>query len=178
LKFFASPIRSSVSVCRFCQISIILHSKVIWNDSLIAHSVRIAQAHPVGCSADWGGHSGAWQVRRYSCACTAHPCSRTHYPKWLSCSLHGKGLQRDQSQICKERGVLMSRTHLSRDRRLKNINIVLCLVFGLSFAFIFLIALFGSLTHLPWRKWLPGAENCRSLIGSVQAAVYSFMSYL
>lgn len=72
----------------------------------------------------------------------------------------------------------MSRTHLSHDRRLKNTDVVFWLIFGLSFAFILLVALFGSLTHLSWRKWLPGAENCKSLIGSVQAAVYSFMSYL
>ena len=72
----------------------------------------------------------------------------------------------------------MSRAHQSHDRRIKNTDVVFWLVFGLSFTFVFPIALFGSLTHLPWRKWLPGAENCKSLIGSVQAAVYSFMSYL
>lgn len=72
----------------------------------------------------------------------------------------------------------MPRTHQSHDRRSKNTDVVLWLVFGLSFAFVFPIALFGSLTRLPWRKWLPGAENCKSLIGGVQAAVYSFMSYL
>jgi len=39
------------------------------------------------------------------------------------------------------------------------------------------IALVGSLTGMPWRSWLPGAESCKSLFGGVQAAVYSFMSH-
>ena len=72
----------------------------------------------------------------------------------------------------------MSCTHQSHDRRMKKTDVVFWLAFGLSFAFVFPIALFGSLTHLPWRQWLPGAEKCKSLIGSVQAAIYSFMSYL
>ncbi len=72
----------------------------------------------------------------------------------------------------------MSRKHLSHDRRLRNIDVMFWLVFGLSFALVFPIALLGSLIHLPWRKWLPGAENCKSLISGVQTAVYSFMSYL
>ncbi len=39
------------------------------------------------------------------------------------------------------------------------------------------IALVGALTLMPWRRWLPGSEHGRSLFGSVQAAVYSFMSH-
>ena len=72
----------------------------------------------------------------------------------------------------------MLRDRLRQDRRPQNTDIMLWLVFGMSFVLVLSIALFGTLTHLPWRKWLPGAENCKSLIGGVRAAVYSFMSYL
>jgi light-harvesting complex 1 beta chain len=51
------------------------------------------------------------------------------------------------------------------------------MVFVLGFSVVFTIALVGSLTGMPWRSWLPGAESCKSLFGGVQAAVYSFMSH-
>lgn len=51
------------------------------------------------------------------------------------------------------------------------------LIYVLGFTVVLAIALVGSLTRMPWRRWLPGSEHGRSLFGSVQAAVYSFMSH-
>lgn len=71
----------------------------------------------------------------------------------------------------------MARTFVNEDRSMKEINMTFWMVFALGFAVVFTIALFGSLTGMPWRSWLPGAESCKSLFGGVQAAVYSFMSH-
>jgi light-harvesting complex 1 beta chain len=51
------------------------------------------------------------------------------------------------------------------------------MVFALGFLIVWSIAIVGTLTGMPWRSWLPGAESCKSLFGGVQAAVYSFMSH-
>lgn len=51
-------------------------------------------------------------------------------------------------------------------------------IFVMSFAAFLLIALVAELLRLRWRTWWPGAEDGKSLIGSVQASVYTFMSYL
>ena len=71
----------------------------------------------------------------------------------------------------------MARTYSHEDRPMKEINLTFWFVFALGFAIVFTIALVGSLTGMPWRSWLPGAESCKSLFGGVQAAVYSFMSH-
>ncbi|MBU6436358.1 MAG: light-harvesting protein [Betaproteobacteria bacterium] len=47
-----------------------------------------------------------------------------------------------------------------------------------SFAVFLVIALVAQTLTWQWRTWLPGAEGGKSLIGSVRAAVYTFMSYL
>ena len=72
----------------------------------------------------------------------------------------------------------MAHTHLNQDRPLKDTGLTFWTVFALGFAIVFTIALVGSLTGMPWRSWLPGAESCKSLFGGVQAAVYSFMSHI
>lgn len=51
-------------------------------------------------------------------------------------------------------------------------------IFVLSFTVFLLIAVVAELLHLRWRTWWPGAETGKSLIASVQASVYTFMSYL
>jgi light-harvesting complex 1 beta chain len=71
----------------------------------------------------------------------------------------------------------MAHTHLYQDRPMKDMGIAFRMVFALGFAIVFVIALVSSLTGMPWRSWLPGAESCKSLFGGVQAAVYSFMSH-
>lgn len=51
-------------------------------------------------------------------------------------------------------------------------------LFVASFAVLLLVAVCGQLLGCPWRTWLPGAEDNRSLVGGVKASVYTFMSYL
>jgi light-harvesting complex 1 beta chain len=50
--------------------------------------------------------------------------------------------------------------------------------FMAAFAVVLVLACAGAAMGLNWRSWLPGAENRGSLLGSVMAAVSSFMSYL
>jgi len=50
-------------------------------------------------------------------------------------------------------------------------------IFIAGFAVVLALAIVGILLRLDWRSWLPGAEKRGSLVGSVTAAVYSFMSY-
>ena len=71
----------------------------------------------------------------------------------------------------------MAHTHFNEERSMKEPSLTFWTVFVLGFAVVFTIALVGSLTGMPWRSWLPGAESCKSLFGGVQAAVYSFMSH-
>jgi light-harvesting complex 1 beta chain len=71
----------------------------------------------------------------------------------------------------------MAHTHTNQERTLKEPGLTFWMVFALGFAVVLTIALVGSLTGMPWRSWLPGAESCKSLFGGVQAAVYSFMSH-
>jgi light-harvesting complex 1 beta chain len=71
----------------------------------------------------------------------------------------------------------MARIRLGHEQGFKNIDFAFWIVFVLSFAFIFSIALFGALARLPWRRWLPGAESSKSFFGSLRAAVFSFMSF-
>ncbi len=71
----------------------------------------------------------------------------------------------------------MAITHPGTERELKDESTTFRMIFAMGFAVLFVIALVGSLTGMPWRSWLPGAESCKSLFGGVQAAVYSFMSH-
>jgi hypothetical protein len=50
-------------------------------------------------------------------------------------------------------------------------------IFIAGFAVVLALAVVGILFRLDWRSWLPGAEKRGSVVGSVTAAVYSFMSY-
>ncbi len=63
------------------------------------------------------------------------------------------------------------------EQRLSEETSTFRMIFAMGFVVVLAIALVGSLTGMPWRSWLPGAESARSLFGSVQAAVYSFMSH-
>jgi len=71
----------------------------------------------------------------------------------------------------------MANMQLNQDRERTVETVTFRMVFTLGFVVVLAIALVGSLTGMPWRSWLPGAESCKSLFGGVQAAVYSFMSH-
>lgn len=51
-------------------------------------------------------------------------------------------------------------------------------IFASGFAVFLAIALVAQVLGWHWRSWLPGAEGAKSLTGGVNAAVYTFMSYL
>ncbi len=76
-------------------------------------------------------------------------------------------------------------TSLTNDLAASDINSVLAqhskgfsAIFVVSFVVLLSIAVVASLLTLRWRTWWPGAEGESSLIGSVKASVYTFMSYL
>jgi light-harvesting complex 1 beta chain len=71
----------------------------------------------------------------------------------------------------------MANMQLNQERERTVESVTFRMVFALGFVVVLAIALVGSLTGMPWRSWLPGAESCKSLFGGVQAAVYSFMSH-
>ena len=71
----------------------------------------------------------------------------------------------------------MANMQLNQERERTVESVTFRMVFTLGFMVVLAIALVGSLTGIPWRSWLPGAESCKSLFGGVQAAVYSFMSH-
>ncbi len=71
----------------------------------------------------------------------------------------------------------MANMQLNQDRERTDETVTFRMIFTLGFVVVLAIALVGSLTGMPWRSWLPGAESCKSLFGGVQAAVYSFMSH-
>ena len=71
----------------------------------------------------------------------------------------------------------MANMQLNQERERTGETVTFRMVFALGFVVVLAIALVGSLTDMPWRSWLPGAESCKSLFGGVQAAVYSFMSH-
>ncbi|MEY2824800.1 MAG: hypothetical protein ACO23B_08475 [Burkholderiaceae bacterium] len=71
----------------------------------------------------------------------------------------------------------MANMQLNQERERTVESVTFRMVFTLGFMVVLAIALVGSLTGMPWRSWLPGAESCKSLFGGVQAAVYSFMSH-
>jgi len=71
----------------------------------------------------------------------------------------------------------MANMQLNQERERTVGSVTFRMVFTLGFMVVLAIALVGSLTGMPWRSWLPGAESCKSLFGGVQAAVYSFMSH-
>jgi light-harvesting complex 1 beta chain len=51
-------------------------------------------------------------------------------------------------------------------------------IFAVSFVVFFIFALIAQLLTWQWRSWLPGAEEQKSFIGGVKAAVYTLMSHL
>lgn len=51
-------------------------------------------------------------------------------------------------------------------------------IFVVGFAVFLAIALVSQVLTCQWRTWLPGAEDQKSLVGGVKAAVYTFMSHL
>jgi hypothetical protein len=71
----------------------------------------------------------------------------------------------------------MANIQLKQERLWADETVTFRLIFVLGFTVVLAIALVGSLTRMPWRSWLPGTETGGSLFGSVQAAVYSFMSH-
>ena len=70
----------------------------------------------------------------------------------------------------------MTHTPQYTDKQFKDASVSFWLVFSLGFVLILTIALVGTLTGMPWRTWLPGAESCKSVFGGVLAAVYSILS--
>ncbi len=72
----------------------------------------------------------------------------------------------------------MANTTVQYAKPMKEAGLTFWGVFALGYLLFLTIALVGSLTGMPWRSWLPGAESCKSLFGGVQAAVYSFMSHI
>ena len=71
----------------------------------------------------------------------------------------------------------MATTSPNPERHLMDESMTFRMIFALGFTVVLVIALVSSLTGMPWRSWLPGAESCKSMFGGVQAAVYSFMSH-
>ena len=65
----------------------------------------------------------------------------------------------------------MANMQLNQERERTGETVTFRMVFALGFVVVLAIALVGSLTGMPWRSWLPGAESCKSLFGGVQAAV-------
>ena len=51
-------------------------------------------------------------------------------------------------------------------------------IFVAAFLVLFPIALVAQALTVPWRRWFPGAETEKSLVGGVRTAVYSAMSHL
>lgn len=62
----------------------------------------------------------------------------------------------------------------SHDGRSWSFQAILAMVI----AVLLVLALASATLGLRWRSWLPGAEGRGSLLGSVTAAAYSFMSFL
>ncbi len=71
----------------------------------------------------------------------------------------------------------MAITSPNPERNLMDESMTFRMIFAMGFVVVLAIALVSSLTGMPWRSWLPGAESCKSMFGGVQAAVYSFMSH-
>jgi light-harvesting complex 1 beta chain len=63
-------------------------------------------------------------------------------------------------------------------KRLKQDSTTYSGIFAVSFVVFFVFALFAQLLTWQWRSWLPGAEEQKSFIGGVKAAVYTLMSHL
>jgi light-harvesting complex 1 beta chain len=51
-------------------------------------------------------------------------------------------------------------------------------IFVASFMLLLGVALVAQLCTWQWRSWLPGAENEKSVVAGVKAAVYSFLPHL
>jgi light-harvesting complex 1 beta chain len=50
--------------------------------------------------------------------------------------------------------------------------------FAVCFTVFLVIALVSQALFLPWRSWLPGAEQTKSITGGVTSAVYSLLSHI
>lgn len=51
-------------------------------------------------------------------------------------------------------------------------------VFIPCFLVLIAVAMLGQLVGVPWKSWLPGAENMGNVFSGVRSAVYTFMSHL
>lgn len=60
----------------------------------------------------------------------------------------------------------------------KGDSLALMAIFTAGFLLLLCVALAAQLFTLQWKSWLPGAENEKSMIGGVKAAVYTFMPLL
>ena len=69
-------------------------------------------------------------------------------------------------------------SHLHSRAQSKEFSIPFVVVFSLTFLVFFVIAVVAQGLMLNWRSWFPGAENSRTIIGGVRAAVYTLMSQL
>ena len=60
------------------------------------------------------------------------------------------------------------------DNHLNGFRMILVVLFCVFMA----LAVLGQILALNWRTWLPGAEGTKSILDSVQAAVYTVISQL
>lgn len=69
-------------------------------------------------------------------------------------------------------------SHINSRPQSKEFSIPFVVIFSLTFLVFFVIAVVAQVLMLNWRSWFPGAENSRTIIGGVRAAVYTLMSQL
>ena len=69
-------------------------------------------------------------------------------------------------------------SHLNSRPQQKEFSIPFVVIFAITYAVFFVIAVAAQVLMLNWRSWFPGAENSRTIIGGVRAAVYTLMSQL
>ncbi|MEY3095599.1 MAG: hypothetical protein ACO2Z5_01330 [Burkholderiaceae bacterium] len=69
-------------------------------------------------------------------------------------------------------------SHLNGRPHQKEASFPFAVIFALTFAVFFVIAVTAQVLMLNWRSWFPGAENSRTITGGVRAAVYTLMSHL
>ena len=73
---------------------------------------------------------------------------------------------------------MTDRTSSSLTHCTKNESTQFGAIFAVSFIVFLAVALIAQLLTFQWRSWFPGAESEKSIIDSVKASVYTFMSYL
>ena len=69
-------------------------------------------------------------------------------------------------------------SHLNSRPQQKEFSIPFVVIFAITYAVFFVIAVAAQVLMLNWRSWFPGAENSRTITGGVRAAVYTLMSQL